>query len=48
MKNLIEKLKTIQYELNAPKDAWNAFAKYSYRSAESILQALKPHLKDQP
>ena len=45
MKNLIEKLKTIQYELNAPKDAWNAFAKYSYRSAESILQALKPHLE---
>lgn len=46
MKNLIEKLKIIQYGLNAPKDAWNAFAKYSYRSAESILQALKPHLEE--
>lgn len=46
MKNLIEKLRIIQYGLNAPKDAWNSFANYSYRSAESILQALKPHLEE--
>ena len=44
MKTLIEKLKTIQYELNAPKDEYNKHGNYAYRSAESILIALKPHL----
>ena len=41
MKELIE----IQNELIAPKDGYNAFGKYKFRSAESILMALKPLLK---
>lgn len=46
MKTLHEKLHHIQQNLNAPKDAWNAFAKYKYRSAESILAAVKPLLNE--
>lgn len=46
MKTLIEKLEKIQSELNAPKDAFNAFGKYYYRSAESILKAIKPLLAE--
>jgi hypothetical protein len=34
-------------ELKAPKDAWNDFSKFSYRSAESILENLKPLLDKQ-
>lgn len=41
MKELIE----IQNELTAPKSQYNKFGKYSYRSAEDILEALKPLLK---
>ena len=37
-------LQKIQSELNAPKDQYNSFAKFSYRSAESILESLKPIL----
>ena len=37
-------LQQIQEELNAPKDLYNKFAGFKYRSAESILQALKPLL----
>jgi len=37
-------LHNIQTSLNAPKDKTNAFGKYKYRSAESILEALKPLL----
>ena len=44
--NLIEKLNRIQTELNAPKDAFNSFRKYNYRSAESILQAVEPLLDE--
>ena len=44
MTTFIEKLNKIQTELNAPKDAYNSFGKYKYRSAESILQAVKPLL----
>lgn len=43
----VEKLNKIQTELNAPKDAYNSFGKYKYRSAESILQAVKPLLAKQ-
>lgn len=42
---VMNKLLQIQQELKAPKDLYNSFGKYSYRSAESILQALKPLLK---
>lgn len=37
-----EKLIKIQNELKAPKDKYNSFGKYNYRSAESILEAIKP------
>lgn len=38
-------LQAIQSELKAPKNLYNSFGKYSYRSAESILEAVKPLLK---
>jgi hypothetical protein len=41
MKKLIE----IQNELKVPKGNFNAFGKYKYRSAEQILEAVKPVLK---
>ena len=47
MKNLIEKLILIQSELKAPKGQTNKFGGYKYRSCEDILEALKPHLKEQ-
>jgi hypothetical protein len=43
---LNQKLVKIQSELKAPKNAYNAFGKYKYRSCEDILEALKPILKD--
>lgn len=39
-----EKLLAIQQELKAPKNQFNAFGKYKYRSAEDILEAVKPVL----
>lgn len=39
---LHEKLLTIQTKLKAPKGQYNSFGKYSYRSAEDILEAVKP------
>lgn len=41
---LHEKLNLIQTKLEAPKDMWAYNHKYKYRSAESILAALKPFL----
>jgi hypothetical protein len=41
MKELI----AIQSELKAPKNQFNSFGKYKYRSCEDILEALKPLLK---
>lgn len=38
MKELI----AIQKELKAPKGQYNSFGKYKYRSAEDILEAVKP------
>ena len=43
MKELIE----IQSKLKAPKNQRNNFGKYNYRSAEDILEAVKPLLKEQ-
>lgn len=37
-------LKQIQAELKAPKGQFNSFGKYNYRSAEDILEAVKPLL----
>jgi hypothetical protein len=38
-------LQSIQSELVVPKGQYNSFGKYNYRSAEDILEALKPILK---
>lgn len=43
--NITEKLLRISTELKAPKNQRNNFGNYNYRSAEDILEALKPHLK---
>ena len=42
--NLYQKLIKVQSELVAPKSQYNSFGKYSYRSCEDILEALKPLL----
>lgn len=42
MKELIK----IQSQLKAPKNLYNGFGKYKYRSAESILEAVKPLLAE--
>lgn len=44
MSNIHEKLSRIQQELKAPKDLHNSFGNYEYRSAESIIEAVKPYL----
>ena len=44
--NVYEKLSNIQSELKAPKNQFNNFGKYSYRSCEDILEGLKPLLKE--
>ena len=41
----IDYLIAIQSELKAPKNQFNNFGKYKYRSAEDILEAVKPLLK---
>lgn len=41
----MKELHTIQIELNAPKNQFNSFGKYKYRSCEDILEAVKPLLK---
>lgn len=40
--NLYNRLLAIQMELKAPKNQFNGFGKYSYRSCEDILEAVKP------
>jgi hypothetical protein len=39
-----EKLLAVQSELKAPKDQYNSFGGYKYRSCESIMEAVKPIL----
>lgn len=41
-----QKLTEIQTKLKASKGKKNSFGKYNYRSAEDVLEALKPHLKE--
>lgn len=43
---LKDKLLLIQKSLKAPKNQFNNFGKYHYRSCEDILEALKPLLND--
>lgn len=40
-----EKLLAVQAELKAPKNQYNSFGKYNYRSCEDILEGVKPCLK---
>ena len=42
--NVYEKLLLVQSKLKAPKGQYNNFGRYSYRSCEDILEALKPLL----
>ena len=39
-------LNKVQTELVAPKNQFNAFGKYNYRSCEDILEGVKPLLKE--
>jgi len=39
---LAQKLSQIQFEFKAKKSKFNSFGKYNFRSAEDILEALKP------
>lgn len=41
-----KKLEKIQKELKAPKNQYNSFGGYNYRSCEDIMMAVKPHLDD--
>lgn len=43
---IYEKLMTVQLSLKAPKNQFNSFGKYHYRSCEDILEGLKPCLKE--
>jgi len=43
---MIAKLSKIQQALKAPKNQFNDFGKYKYRSCEDILEAVKPLLGD--
>ena len=40
--NVTQKLIKVQNELKAPKGNYNSFGKYKYRSAEDILESVKP------
>lgn len=43
---IYEKLSAIQVKLIAPKNQYNSYGKYNYRSCEDILEGLKPHLEE--
>lgn len=42
MSEFTKKLIEVQKKLKAPKNQYNSFGKYKYRSAEDILEAVKP------
>ena len=42
--NIYEKLSVIQSSLRAPKNQYNSFGEYKYRSLEDISEAVKPLL----
>lgn len=45
-KPIFAALMAVQAELKAPKNQHNSFGKYDYRSAEDIIEAVKPFLKE--
>ena len=46
MSDLFKKLLIVQMALKAPKNQWNKFGKYYYRSCEDIVEAVKPILAE--
>lgn len=46
-KNLKEKLSRVQQRLEAPKNQYNEFGNFNYRSAEDIFEAVKPILAEE-
>jgi len=46
MSDFIKQVAKIQRDLKAPKNQYNSFGKYKYRSCEDILEGLKPLLGD--
>lgn len=42
--NILRLIANVQAELKAPKSQYNSFGRYNYRSAEDILEAVKPLL----
>ena len=46
MKELNQKLATIQTQFKSKKSRYNSFGKYYFRAAEDILEATKPFLLD--
>lgn len=44
--NITKELVAVQSKLHAPKNQRNKFGNYNYRSAEDILEAVKPILKE--
>ncbi len=42
IKTFVERVLNAQNELKAPKNQYNSFGKYKYRSCEDILEAAKP------
>lgn len=45
--SLSKRLLNVQMKLNAPKSNRNSFGNYDYRSAEDILEAVKPLLQEE-
>ena len=45
--DVLRRLRAVQANLRAPKDKYNSFGKYRYRSCESVLEAVKPLLAAQ-
>ena len=43
---MIQALIQIQKELKVPKNQYNNFGKYNYRSCEDIVEAVKPLLAE--
>lgn len=46
-KTFTQRLLNVQHQLKAPKDQKNTFGNFNYRSAEDILQAVKPILYEE-